>query len=260
MVSKKGSRISNSPRLFDPYISTTDDRLLAIEPGSGLPYWQYLGLSSANATDWHNKRMFWDAPVTGLFAQYSNPDISTGSVKKRVKLFINDFRIFANPLLNLIAASPNASPNDEDIFNLVLNVNRQKPSHPHTHIADQCFTDWLGGKGGNMKAVSRSSHDTKRASLAERADGVQYAWKIMDTKPNAVESEEAGNETATKLKRGPQNPDDGTKQEFFSGATHEFIFGADKEGMYLCIWTRWFHSKHPELAGAWSEMQTVLIG
>jgi hypothetical protein len=57
----------------------------------------------------------------------------------------------------------------------------------------------------------------------------------------------------------PQHPDDGTKQEFFNEATHLFVFGADKEGKYLCMWTRWFNIKHADLAGEWSEMQTLLI-
>src|ERR1035437_7114194 len=120
---KKGTRIPDSPKKFDPYITTSDDRLQATEPTSGNPYWQFLGLSSANATDWHNKRTFWDTPITGLYALYSNIPTSTKTVKGQVKQFIKDFHTFANPLLNLIAASPNAKKGEEDIFNLVLNVN-----------------------------------------------------------------------------------------------------------------------------------------
>jgi hypothetical protein len=90
---------------------------------------------------------------------------------------------------------------------------------------------------------------------------VQYAWKILELKPTGVETGEAGNETATKLKRtAPQNPDDGTKQEVFTKATHDFRFGADKEGQFLCVFSRWYNTKHPELAGDWGEMQIALIG
>lgn len=280
MKTKTGSRISRSPKKFDPYISTTDDRLQEIEPISGQPYWQLFGFSNNNATDWHNKRQFWDTPTTGLFALYSNAATSTSIIKKKVKHFIEDFRTFANPLLNIIAASPNATPDDEKIFNLVLGVNRKKPSHTHSKIADKCFTSLIAGKGGNMKAESRSEHDSKRASLAEGADGVQYAWMIMDENPKTIAARTSAAEKANAAAENvskqlnpivppvpvpvpvpvPQHPDDGTKQEFYSGATHEFKLGADNEGKYLCIWTRWFNSKHTDLAGDWSEMQTVLIG
>src|ERR1035437_5529244 len=97
---KKGTRIPDSPKKFDPYITTSDDRLQSIEPTSGNPYWQFLGLSSANATDWHNKRSFWDTPVTGIHALYNNPATSTSTVKGNLKQFIKDFRAFADPLLS----------------------------------------------------------------------------------------------------------------------------------------------------------------
>ncbi len=57
----------------------------------------------------------------------------------------------------------------------------------------------------------------------------------------------------------PQNPDDGAKQEFYSGATHQFNFGTANSDKWLCAWSRWFNSKHPELAGDWNEMQTIRI-
>ncbi|HEX7414779.1 MAG TPA: hypothetical protein VF411_12120, partial [Bacteroidia bacterium] len=153
-VKKKGIRISKSPKKFDPYLSSSDDRLQEIEPISGLPWGEVLGLSTVNISDWHNKRLFWDTPTTGLFAKYSSAATSTSVVKGLVKTFITDFRTFADPLLNLIAASPKASNIDEKAFNLVLNINRKHPTHTHTKIADQCFTKWAGEGGGNMKASS----------------------------------------------------------------------------------------------------------
>ena len=275
-TTKKGPRIASSPKKFDPYITTSDDRLQATEPTSSNPYWQFLGLSSTNASDWHNKRLFWDTSGTGLFSLYSNPATSTTPVKAKVKQFIKDFRSFANPLLSIIAASPNASADEENIFNLVLNVNRQHPSQTHTKIANQCVTGWKLGNAGTVKAASRSLSDSKCASVANGADGVQYAYLIMDENPStvaartaAVMNSNAAARTSTTAATAPipvplpvpvpQNPDDGAKQEFYSGATHQFNFGADKEGKYLCVWSRWFNSKHPELAGDWNEMQIVRI-
>ena len=214
------------------------------------------GWNSTNSSDWANKRAFWRDT---LYKKYSDPAQSTSIVKKDVKIFIRDFHTFGNPLLDIAAAHPGADTQDEEELHFKKKSSRQKPVHPHTRITDKCFSTWLSEGGGSFKASSRSSHDTKRPSLAEGADSVQYAWKILETKPTGVESEEAGNETATKLKRGPQHPDDGTKQEVFTKATHDFQFGADKEGQFLCVFTRWYNTKHPELAGNWSEMQIVMI-
>ena len=176
---KEGPRISESPKEFNIQINRMDDRLQAIEPTSGNPYWQFYGLTSTNGSDFHNKRLFWNTPTTGLFAKYSSPATSTSTVKEQVKVWIAGFRAFGNPLLDVIAASPNATSDDEAIFNLVLNINRKKASHSHTPIADLCYTDWSVGSGGNKTAGSKSAHDSKRHSLAEGADGKLYWLKFL---------------------------------------------------------------------------------
>ena len=276
---KTSSRISNKAKVFEPYIGTTDDRLTAIEPVSGNPYWQVYGLSSANATDWHNKRLFFTTPTTGLYAKYSSPETSTSLVKTQVRQFIKDFKAFASPLLNIIAASPNATNDDEGIFNLVLNKNRKKPTHSHTKIAVDCYTEWKASGGGNMRAASKSASDSTRHSLVEGADGVQYATMILDDTPEniatAIAAANQANNAAIAARTAnpalpvpvlvvvpdapPQHPDDGTTQEFYSGATHQFVLGADKKSMYLYSWSRWYNSKHPELAGDWNARQVTLI-
>ena len=272
-------RISRSAKVFNIHINRMDDRLQSIEPTSRNPYWQVYGLSSANATDFRNKRLFWSTTGTGLYALYGDPTTSTSIIKARVKAFITNFRTFANPLLNIVAASPNAGTEEERIFILVLGVNIQHPSHTHTKIADKCITDWTGHGGGNMKAGSKSEHDTNRHSVAEGADGVQYAYMILDAPPEviakAIAVATAANLAAENARTAnpqlpppipiplptapPEHPDDGTKQEFFSGAIHQFTFGADKKGKYIYVWSRWYNSKHPEIAGDWNARQVELI-
>lgn len=278
---KEHIRISSSPKKFNTQIAAGDGRLQALAPNQPpapappVYYWQYLGLSSANAADWHNKYLFWSTPITGLYALYSNPASSTSLVKKQVKLWIKAFRVFGNPLLNLIAASPNATSDDEAIFNLILTINHKHPTHTHTKIEDACHTDWTGHGGGNMKAGSRSTTDTKRHSLAAGADGVQYAYMILnDTPENIAKSiaiAVAANLAATNARIAnpslpppvpvplplapPQHPDDGATQVFYSGATNQFAYGAGSKGKYLYVWSRWYNSKHPEIAGDWNARQ-----
>ncbi|HEX7414744.1 MAG TPA: hypothetical protein VF411_11940 [Bacteroidia bacterium] len=282
---KKEPRISESPKEFNIEIARMDDRLQALAPtsppppGTPINYWAFLGLTNVNASDFHNKRLFWNTPVTGLYAKYSDPTTSTSAVKTQVKLWIAAFRAFANPLLNIIAASPNATSDDETIFNLVLNVNRHHGTHTHTKIADKCVTEWAGEGVGTKKAASKSSADTKRHSLAAGADGVQYAYTIMDENPKTIQPRTQAvintNNAAAAARvvnptlptpvplplplAVPQHPQDGTTKEFFSGSTHQFAFGADKKGKYLYTWSRWYNSKHPEIAGDWNARQVELI-
>jgi len=279
------ARISSSPKEFNTQITRMNARLQALAPTSPPPpgtpiyYFTYYGLSSTNGSDFNNKYLFWSTPLTGLYAQYNNPVTSSSTVKNQVKTWIKNFRAFADPLLNIIAASPNATTDDEAIFNLVLNINRKHPTHTHTKIVDACFTDWTGSGGGNMKAGSRSTTDTKRHSLAEGADGVQYAYMILNDTPeniaNNIATAVAANLAATNARTAnpslpapipvplplapPQHPDDGANQEFFSGATHQFTFGASNKGKYLYTWSRWYNSKHPEIAGDWNARQVELI-
>ena len=269
------TRISSSHKIFDPYITSGDDHLQAIEPTSTLPYWQWLGLTAVNASDWHTKRQAWDTPGTGLFALYSNVATSTSVVKQNVKTFITNFKTFASPLLDIIAASPNAAAQEEQIFNLILKKNRKKPTKTHTPIADQCLTTWSSNKGGDMKAASRNEHEAKRASVTAGADGVQYAYMILEEMPEdqaaAITAAQKANAAAVIASPAnpvlvvvpaapPQHPDDNTKQEFHSGATTLFHLGAANSGSYLYVWSRWYNSKHPELAGSWNARQVVLIG
>jgi hypothetical protein len=245
------SRIPTDIPGFNMYISSSDDYQQATRSDRSMPNSLFLGWNSINSGDWANKRAYWRDV---LYKKYSDPAQSTSIIKKDVKIFITDFHTFGNPLLDIAAANPGADTQDEEELHFKKKSSRKKPTHPHTRIEDKCFTTWLSEGGGSMKASSRSSHDTKRPSLAEGADSVQYAWKIMETKPTT-----AGRTAVPATNPAPQHPDDGTRQEVFTKATHDFRFGADKEGKFLCVWTRWYNTKHPELAGDWSQMQVVMI-
>lgn len=271
------TRISESPKEFNIEIVRCDQRLQAIEATSGNHYWQQFGLTSVNASDWHNKRTYWDTPATGLYALYSDPTTSTSVVKGKVHEFIKEFRAFGGPLLDLIAASPNAGTDDERIFNLVLNKNRHHASHTHTKIADACVTEWTGDGQGTKKAASKTSTDSKRHSLAPGADGVQYAYTIMDENPktiqprtaaviaaNAAAARAANPSTPTPVPlplppQVPQHAQDGTTKEFYSGAIHEFNFGEQHTDKWVCMFSRWYNTKHPTIAGDWNKMQIFKI-
>src|ERR1019366_7408060 len=57
----------------------------------------------------------------------------------------------------------------------------------------------------------------------------------------------------------PQHPQDGTTKEFYSGAIHEFNFGEQNTDKWVCMWSRWYNSKFPAVAGDWNTMQIFKI-
>src|SRR3954465_5876863 len=110
-------RITRDIGPFNAYITSTDTFLQALVPPSGpTKNWERLGLLMAKADEWHTRRQAWDI----LYAKYIDTDLSTSVIKKQVHNFIESFREFAGPLLNIMAASPNATEADEAKFNFVI--------------------------------------------------------------------------------------------------------------------------------------------
>jgi hypothetical protein len=226
----KGPRIPVIINRFNAYINNMVEYLFKTNPGMAIANWQRLTLTAAEATELSNRRVSWrDA----LYPKYINPAESTSIIKKDVRGFIAAFRTLANPLLEKMASCGVATNLDAAELNFV--VTRDKPSKPTTPIADECITALIPKTGGKMRASSRSSHDSKRASLAAGAKGVQYAYKIGGS--------------------APTNPDDGTVKDFLSGSTHTLSFGVENVGKKIYIYTRWFNPSYPQFAGAWSDLQ-----
>jgi len=197
-----------------------------------------LGLSAQNLTDWNDKFVYWRDT---LYTKYSDPLQSTSAVKDEVRNFMKDFKTFAQPLINLMVASPNAKEADAAVFNFVLN--RAKATRRNTPIKElvEFTTQPLGG--GDMKFSCRTGHDSSRASKAEGADSVQLAFLIADT--------------VDVFKATPS--DLGMKTEAFTRAQFIFHAGAANVGKRMIVFTRWFNTKHPQLAGPWSAVRMVVI-
>jgi hypothetical protein len=193
-----------------------------------------LGLTTANTDEWHNKRLFWEGT---LYPSYTNPNTRTTTVNTQVKNFMQAFRDFGNPLLEIVAASPVANESDEEALN--FKADRKAPTRPTTPLAEQCIASTQSLGGGQARFICRTEHDTARASLAEGADSVQIAYKIGE--------------------QPPQDPDDGTKTIISTRASSVQALGADNSGKKLHYYVRWFNTKYPQFAGPWSAVKTVIL-
>ena len=231
---KKTTRIPAEIRKFNDYINSSDDYLQATPVGGVDTNWKRLGITATNSSDWEQKRKYWQDT---LYPKYVNTDIRTKAVTKEVQNFKTTFGTFARPLLNLMAASPNANVHDEEALNFV--INRKKPTRPTNPITEMCFATLEPIGGNEVRAQFRTNHDTKRPSLAAGANCVQIAAKVGGTPPT--------------------NEYDGTLLAIAPRATYMHSTGTGNAGKTLYVFSRWYNSKHPTLAGPWSAVVTVMI-
>ena len=221
------SRIPDTIAEFNTYIDNTDDYQKAGTPSNATR----LGLSTQNSTDWSKKRQAWDTQ----YKKYIDPAQRTSVVTADLNKLMADFRTFALPLLNIVASSLVATNTDAQTFNVVLSTAHKKPSHPTAPIIAEIMADGHAVGGGDVDFKCRTSTDASRASIADGADCVQYAYKIGDP--------------------APANPSDGTTKEISTKAS--FRFHAGKTGVKMYVFFRWYNTKHPELAGSWGNMLTI---
>lgn len=228
------TRIPEGMAPFNAYINNSDDYLQALSADGVTKNWERLGLTIDMAAKWKDHRVEWR---DNLYPVYSNPALRNKTTTKQVNDFRDEFKAIAGPMLNLMAASPNAGAEDEEMLNFV--ISRKKPTHSHTPITDTCFGRFSALGGGEIKVSFTSDTDTKRASLIKGANCVQIAFKIGDTPPAHVL--------------------DGTKLDLVPRASYIMDMGADNSGKKLFVYQRWYNSKYPELAGPWSGQQSLII-
>lgn len=240
------SRVPETIPPFNNYINSTDDNLQAISSGV-IHNWERLGLSSVNASDWHDQRTYWRDT---LYPKYSSPATSTSLVKAEVKAFIIEFRKFANPLLDIMAASPNAGTDDEIMFN--FKIGRAPAHHATDPIAGTVVYDAQPLGGGDFKFKCRTAADSSRASLAAGADSVQLGYMVQEKSSGPTPPAPADDNM-------PNPNQTGMTKDIFTKATFTFHAEAENVGKTMIVFARWFNTKHPELAGPWSAVRAVVI-
>jgi len=229
-----GPRIPRKIAEFNSYVINSDNYLQTENPGPPpIENWQRLGLSEPAATGWHNARLEWDA----LYAIYNNPSTRTKAVTSSLATARETFIGFAQPLLDIMAASPNADDNDETALN--FKIGRSTPSHPTTPIVQQCFVTLQGVGGAMVKFKCKTATDAKRASLPHEANSIMIAYKVGEVPP--------------------ANADDGTVKEIITRASDVRSLGIENRGEQVFMYARWYNTHYPQFAGPWSLVTSVYL-
>lgn len=198
-----------------------------------------LGLLQPEIDGWCAISNIWDP----LYEKYTDKKNSrTSAVIEQLHQCIItavDYDMEIN-MLDRIAASINATVTDLITFNIKKGLTQKTTrTISHTPIAEPVEPILLpiGGGTVNIKCYSTTG---ARASIYEDANCVQYLYLVGNTSPESIKSE-------------------GLKQEITSRASFSLPLGAENSGKMLFIYFRWYNTKHPELAGPWSTLQSTII-
>ncbi len=213
------------------------DNYLQLVPAPPTPtHGTRLGLTGTNVSDWHAKRQ----AIEACFLKWSDDSQKTKPVNRLMARLAKEFREFAQPLLDGIAASTSLNTTDETVFNVVGDTHHHGPTHRATPIVEQCFPRMVTIGGGEMAEHVRTNNSSAKDHIFEEADGFEVAYSITDT-PTVL-----------------TDPDN-AKSKFFTRASVILALGAPNKGKYINHRERWVFLPNADFDGPWSASQSDLI-
>jgi hypothetical protein len=137
-----------------------------------------------------------------------------------------------------IAIADNATQTDFEMFHIPTGSGQKKGRTNQTPITDlvEMVLKPLGGASVSVKCYGKGS----RAAILDGANGVQYRYMVGVAAPTSAADKMLDTDVSSK-------------------STFVLATGASNVGLQLYIYFRWYHTKHPEIAGPWSRLQTVIL-
>ena len=231
------SRIPRSAPLFNSYIVNTTNYLLAgTAPNTNAAR---LGVLDSEVAKWSALASKWG----DVFLLYSDKKYTrTTDVKDQMLSIIDDFVKLdqTSRILDRIAASPNVTVTDLEVFNIKAGILKKATrTIPTTRLTDKVVAD-IQALGGGSFAIKAKSSSGGGTAIIDGADSVQCVYKVGTTPPVSVD-------------------DDGMKTNLSTKASFSMDLGTENSGKTLYVYFRWFNTKHPELAGPWSILYVTVI-
>lgn len=234
MTSK--ARIPRTFEEFNTYITTTSSYMADGTPTTNAVR---LGLLDAEVAQWTALGTEWSP----LFVKYGDKKNSrTTAIKDQMLLIVDNVVNLdqTQHILDRIAASPNVTIADMETFNIKKGVLQKTTRTVSTTPINEAVVSGIQLLGGGSVAIKCRTTSGERASICEGADCVQYNYMVGTTPPTSADDQALKSGLSTK-------------------ASFNLVLGAASSEKKLYIYFRWNNTKHPELAGPWSALQTTLI-
>ncbi len=229
------TRIPRSIDEFNSYIAITGGYLAEGNPTNA----SRLGITNAEVATWQGFGTTW----LPLYLKYSDKKNSrTTAVKDQLIATINETVEYDQTyhIIDRIASSTSATITDWETFNIKSGMLQKNTHTVHdTPISEQVSVT-IQPLGGGMLSVKCYTNTSQRAGVCDEADCVQYTYSVGTTPPASADAE-------------------GLKKDLSTKGSFTLNLGAASSAKYLYIYFRWYNTKHPELAGPWSSLQSMLI-
>jgi hypothetical protein len=191
----------------------------------------------------------------GYWDLHSNKDTKNKLTRKDMVQCMKQFRAFFRPLLNRMSGSAVITNADR------LKLNIADPDKVHTKksvgIQATCFVSVKMLGGCDVRFLCRSSSDTSRASRAVGSDAVEICYSSI---PLPAPDAAGGINSASKSKpKQLAGPSEAAVREIHTKAIFIIHFGDNNLGNNLQFFVRWINTKHPELSGPWSQLNSIII-
>jgi len=227
------------PRAIDEhhgYMGITSAYLLAGEPTNN---GARLGLLPAEVTQWKG---FSDREAILYAKYYDKKNSRTTAIKDELLVIIEETIAFDKKyhFLDRISSSLNVNVTDLTTFNIKSGVMAKAGRTIHQTPINEVVTVAITPFGGGSVNIKCYNSNSQYAGILDSADCVQYLYMVGSTPPVSAENDS--------LKLGSST------KGIFTLATSPGCSGKN-----LYIYFRWFNSKHPEIAGPWSSLQTTIL-
>jgi len=229
-------RIPRGIEEFHDYMETT---ALYMKAGSPVTNGARLGLQADEIETWSTLHTSCDE----LYPRYIDKKNSrTTVVKDDLHNIVDETLAFnrKSHILDRIAASPNVTIADLSTFNIKAGPTAKSGrSTPQSSITELVTTN-ITQIGGGVMSIKCYGNSSQRAGIIEGADCVQYLYTVGNVAPVSAE-------------------DDVLKLGISVKGNFKIATGPGSSGKNLYIYFRWCNNSHPDLAGPWSALQTMLI-
>jgi hypothetical protein len=231
-----GTRIPRSINEFGTYISSTN---IYLSSGARQSNGLRLGISPEEMVQW---KAFEEnfSPLLLLYNDVANS--RTRAIRNNLIEIIDKTIAYdqANHILDRIAASPNATVYDLGAFNINGGVPTKTTRSRSITIIREPVSVTFQQLGGAIIAIKCYSTTGARAAIFGEADSVQFMYKTGTVPPTSTN-------------------EDGLKSGLSTKGSFNLELNPEYKGKYLFIYFRWYNTKHPEMSGPWSELQTTMI-
>lgn len=229
------TRIPRNAEEFNPYIINTNAYLLAGTPNNATR----LGILPAETIQWTAFATAW----TPQYLKYCDKKNNrTTLVKDQLMSMLYKCVEYdqTNHILDRIAASPNVTIADMEAFNIKKGVLQKQTRTVSLKSIDEPVVASVKSLDSGIFAIKCRHSEKTRASIFDDADTVQYSYLVGNKAPTSAD-------------------DPGLTKEVSTKASFRLRIGADSTEQHLYIYFRWYNTVHPDLAGPWSSLITILI-